>query len=296
MLRGWLAADFPTLADQLFPLCLNDSGTEPVCFSHPLLAQQAVARTCTPSFNNQIHRAYVYLASYYFCIDAIVDHHPRNPALCIDSPRIVILTGPLLSRSLACFHEAIEGHFPQQAQLVLPHLTHLLVENATALQFEIDATRSPFVALTPEEDERCIIGRANIFIFLFYLYLSVVDHPDMLVILELLRQFVIFMQFGDDLSDWRDDFRAHRWTSFLRECLSILGRIPSESELEEFIYLSGAYERRLVCVINGFSALVERFTALDQSAIATYISNERAAALRELRDITAIKAHELEGR
>jgi hypothetical protein len=125
--------------------------------------------------------------------------------------------------------------------------------------------------------------------FLFEYYWMLSDNSNLPFVISKLREFVFLMQLGDDLGDWREDFRAGRWTSFLRECFGILGCIPLEQELEEYVYLSGAYELRLARVVTGLSGIADAFCRIGQNDLASYISFERNTALDALREFTRIK-------
>ena len=288
LLRAWLNEDFADLADNLQPLCLDDTGTGPIFFSHVPLARRSARFKASDLFHDRVHRAYVYLASYYFCVDSIIDGHGRSGAYEQAPRKIASFLGTLLSTSTHLFSLAVKEQFPEREAEVLGALRALLHENAIALLEEERFSLQPLLARTNEEKEN-IIGRANLFIFLFNWYWTLGDIKDIPVLCEHLREFVFLMQLGDDVGDWRQDFRASRWTSFLRECFMTLDGIPSEDKLEEFIYLSGAYERRLSRVINGFSKLIEAFSRVGQKDLSSYISSQRDAALNWLQEFTRAK-------
>jgi hypothetical protein len=186
------------------------------------------------------------------------------------------------------FSLAVKEQFPGRETEVSAAVSALLRENALALLTEIRFKEKPFEARTDDEKDN-MVGRANLFIFLFKYYWSLSDYRKFHPWLLYLREFVFLMQLGDDLGDWREDFRAGRWTSFLRECFDVLGGIPTEDQLEEFIYLSGAYERRLARIGNGFSDIADAFSRVGQNDLASYISFEREAVVDRIREFTRIK-------
>jgi hypothetical protein len=288
LLRDWLEEDFPEFSKKLYPLCLNDAGTAPIFFSHPPLARRSARLTASDLFHDRIHRAYVYLASYYFCVDAIIDNHARSGTYAEAPGQIALFLGPLLSTSTHLFSLAVKEQFPVKENEVSTALRALLRENAMALLTETRFKEQPFAARTDEEKDN-IVGRANLFIFLFELYWILSENDNFALLVSRQREFVFLMQLGDDLGDWREDFRAGRWTSFLRECFGVLGGIPTERELEEFVYLSGAYERRLARIINGFSRIADGFSAIGLNELASYVSFERVAAFDRLREFTRVK-------
>ena len=288
LLKNWLEEDFPDFSDKLYPLCLNGAGTEPIFFSHPLFAQRSARLAASDLFHDRVHRAYVYLASYYFCVDAIIDDHARSGTYGEAPGQIATFLGPLLSASTHLFSLAVKEQFPGKEADVLEDLRELLRENAIGLLTEKRFKEQPLAARTDEEKDN-VVGRANLFIFIFRYYWTLSNNCNLYPLISYLREFVFLMQLGDDLGDWRADFRAGRWTSFLRECFGVLDRIPIEQELEEFVYLSGAYERRLARVINGFSEIIDVFTRVGQNDLASYISFERDAALDGLREFTRVK-------
>jgi hypothetical protein len=107
------------------------------------------------------------------------------------------------------FSLAVKEQFPGKETEVSAALRALLRENAIALLTETRFKEQPLAACTDEEKDN-IVGRANLFMFLFTYYWDLSDNVESTVLISYLREFVFLMQLGDDLGDWREDFRAGR--------------------------------------------------------------------------------------
>lgn len=190
LLRNWLDEDFPGLSDDLYPLCLNDAGTAPIFFSHAVLARRSTQLTAPDLFHDRIHRAYVYLASYYFCADAIIDNHARSGTHGDAPGQIATFLGPLLCTSMHLLSLATKEQFPAREAEVLGSLRTLLCENAIALLTEARFKEQPLVARTDDERDN-IVGRANLFVFLFEYYWTLANIKDIDRLISCLREFFL---------------------------------------------------------------------------------------------------------
>jgi hypothetical protein len=149
LLRKWLEEDFPGFFDQLYPLCLNSAGTEPIFFSRPPLARRSTRLAASDLFYDRVHRAYVYLAAYYFCADAVIDNHARNGIYGEAPGQLASFLGPLLAASIQLFSLAAKEQFPGKEVEVLGALRALLRDNGIALLTEAHFRVEPFMARIP---------------------------------------------------------------------------------------------------------------------------------------------------
>jgi hypothetical protein len=289
-LRRWLSEDYPNDAEVLLPLCLTDSGRHPLYFDHPGFVWEAVGLEGLPRVVfNDMQCGYVYLSAYYFCVDSVLDGHPRSSSKQHDINGAALHLGHLLAGSIFRFEKAFETSFSDVASYFKGEIRRVLAENARAILAEIQFRSEPFKPNTDAEFDS-IVGRSNSFILLFELAARMAREPLSSEVQRAIRSFVFYMQLADDLGDWREDYRAERWTSFLRECVSELGRIPSESELEQHVYLGGAYERRLQKVIKGFDkVLLEISSSSRLKEFALYVLAQRAVADEGLKTFTGVK-------
>ena len=289
-LELWLSEDFPEVSAQILPLMLDSSG-RPLMFGHIALMGPHIElnRSIPTEALSDIHCAYVYLSSYYFCLDAVVDGHSRGDNSSLSGARVALYLSHLMAGSVIRFQRALEGHAAAYSYF-REQFCNLIARNALAVQTEGRFRAEIFEPRVHEEFES-IVGRANTFIFLFDLFGAITGSPLHPAARSQLEKFVYFEQLGDDLGDWRQDFRAIHYTSFLRTCFGELRKIPSEDELEEFVYLSGVYEERLICVIRGFDEIVRHpaTSAHLASAFSDFVEQERARAVCSLEDFVSEK-------
>ena len=74
----------------------------------------------------------------------------------------------------------------------------------------------------------------------------------------IIKDFLYYMQEGDDLGDWREDFESGRRTPILKRATSSIEGVPALSDVESFVYLSGFYEAEAQGIIRGLRDVVER--------------------------------------
>jgi hypothetical protein len=289
-LRRWLSEDYPNEVEVLLPLCLTDSGRSPLYFDHPGFVWEVVRlKGVAPEVLDDLHCAYVYLSSYYFCVDSVIDGHPRTGAQGTDIDHAALHLGLLLTGSLLRTGRALDLAFPDLRDYFAREIRRVLAENSRAIQAEFHFRSEPLRPNTIAEFDT-IVGRSNSFILLFDLAARMVKEPLAAELQRAIRSFVFYMQLADDLGDWREDYRARRWTSFLRQCFGDLGRIPSESDLEQHVYFEGAYESRLKTVINGFDDLLSEVAKIPSiNAFARYVQAQRLAAYEGLKSFVAVK-------
>jgi hypothetical protein len=286
--RRWIQEDFSSDAQAILRLCLSDTGAEPLVFTHYVFAQRSAGlEDLPPAISADLHCGYLYLASYYFCVDAALDRHARSTTSGLE--HLLPYLGHLLTGSISRFSRALERADPSLVPFFRSRLVEVLSENAEALKVEAAFAQQPLIPHVQEEFES-IVGRANATHFLFELMWRLAGRTMPESLRHQLRRFTFVMQLGDDLGDWRDDFRARRWTSFLRECFARLEKIPQEDDLEDHIYVGGAYERRAVQVVAEFDDILANLDRVPgQTAVSTWIKAERDQAYHGLCDFVREK-------
>src|ERR1700733_12235167 len=135
ILDAWLLSDFGTLAGTVRPLCLTDGGTEPLLFDVFAAVRRVV---CLSALAHQVAEdiqcGYVYLAAYYFSVDALVDRDERW-ARC-GREAIAPLCGLLLHAASRRLSRGAASVQPLLVDYLQTRLNELLSENAIALASE----------------------------------------------------------------------------------------------------------------------------------------------------------------
>jgi hypothetical protein len=273
-LLNWCRADRPSIANSLFRQCLSDSGSRPLCFDHPKLAVDCLAKgLLTPEQIDDLHCGYVYLCGYYFSLDSVVDGHARRPFADEPVHNAAIYLGQLACLSHRRFLRALEktagfdqGVFDGHFHAALDQASGALLTEATFRQ----------AALEPRtlEEFPSIVGRASCVPLLFRLCAIAAGRALPEILDGALQKALCYMQLADDLGDWREDLRARRYTSFLRECFGELGRIGSEADVERLVYFGGHYERRLSLVVHGLDEIISELSG--QTEFVPFVEYVRA--------------------
>lgn len=114
------------------------------------------------------------------------------------------------------------------------------------------------------------------------------DKPDA-SLLSIASELTVYFQLGDDVSDWREDFRRGKRSSFLRNCFSAIGASASEAELEETIYVGGKYERHMSRIISGLDHLKESCDERRYDELGRFVQDTRTTLETGLREFVKLK-------
>ena len=136
-------------------------------------------------------------------------------------------------------------------------LSSYISTNYAAVRDEICFQNTPLVVDESVEHES-IANRSNCFFLLYQLATLLAQRPYCIQTVALLKDYAFYVQLADDLGDWRIDHQKQNYTSFLRQCFFDCGRLLSLGELEEYIYLKGKYETRLLQLISGLKQLINK--------------------------------------
>jgi hypothetical protein len=272
-LTGWLEEDFGSCASEILTFFLDDSGRSPVLVGHVPLAIQSSKLKLSEVAISHLNRGYNYLATYYFSIDAIVDGHQRGKAPGEPAVQIGPYIGAIVQLGIKHVRLAVECIAKDRVRWLDANLTHMFRENGQALRREMAIRIDPFAPRT-ENDNRIIVARANLMLFLFDLLWKLGRPEKQARLRKLLERYLVLLQDGDDLSDWRVDLHTKNWTPFLRTCFMKVGYQLNEEQLERLIYLDGTFEETVARLIKYFDQLSRDFSAEDDEAFSTYVNME----------------------
>ena len=146
---------------------------------------------------------------------------------------------------------------------MLVRLVHeSLLELRKATKSESEYCGDPRTAVDFEKEAFHLAGRSATIVFLFKAvgYLAGMDVD--VHILRCLRSILIAIQLGDDISDWRADLAARKWTPFLRQCVAKGAR--HLTEFEQLILVDGEFESALAEVgkrlMSSLDGLPDRYS------------------------------------
>lgn len=250
LLHKAIHEDFPGIENEVMKLCLNEVNY-PMGYSHfDIFNQLSPSSTLSNNITEEIRISYVYMVAYFFALDRLVDSQSDKKI------EKILLVPLVVSAYKRLFAIHISSHL--DPEILIDEFSRLMMVNTYALLDEEMKHQLPMIVNLKEDFEN-IYGRAILFEFLYKLVCWHKKEKIFTDVISAIREFLFFMQLGDDLGDWREDFLEKRWTSFLRECFSNIGYIPNnESELEEYVYLSGIYENRAEYVLHGLRHVHEQ--------------------------------------
>jgi len=293
MMRTWLAEDYPGQVEILLRLSTDENGRQPLLFDQvPMVLDffRPNSLKISKSVVDNIHAGYSYLAAAIFCLDSVLDGHPRGE-LNRDIAQNEVARGAVLFFTAALVRVTRAFAIAQIKDLVvLEEFQECIAENMQALGSEIEFQRDPLIPNI--FDEYCnITGRANIFALLFR-WVATLSHNECSEPLQkAVNDFIFYLQLGDDVGDWREDYLSGRYTSFLRECFNVLGYIPGMDELEAFIYFEGIYERRLALIVNGLQTVLGNVRKMSSEGekFHDYISAQIDLSMQGIKDFVECK-------
>lgn len=280
-----LRETFPDDAEALFRLC-QPGISEPLGLSHPQIVEDLLGVRLESNDLEKIQVGYVMITAYYFLLDAVVDGHLDDPL------RALYLTHFL---ALACqkFDGVIFSHPDKDFKRFNRAFNNLVSKNAKAIRLE-NQFSSNSLSFSEEKEYASIVGRSNSSIMLLELIGALTNQTTTDQYKEVLQDFAYFVQLGDDLADWREDYVAKKYSTFLRELFAKHKRILSEEELEEEIYLSGIFEARALKVINGLENTISKIETIDKNngiLLKMHINHQIEAVKQLMTQVIEIKIH-----
>lgn len=266
-LRKWLEEDFKDTGPRLFKLCVDTKDNRPLYLTHVQLALKSTEHNLSnlDSLMN-LQAGYVYLTAAYYAIDALVDEHgvigdgSKDNLLSADVG--VVVTGAC-SRLTKLFLK----ENPQNLLWFSDKFRHVFLENSQALREEFFYRQDKNKVFLEEDEFFSMWARSNTFIFLFEICYALKGHTMPSDLEHELRNLLYYLQWGDDIGDWREDFRAKKWTPFLRSCFTASSDETDEKWLEKKIYLDGKLEYHMGKVIEGLAKVKSKIPAKSKSLL-----------------------------
>ncbi len=256
-LKQWLSSDFGDAVEELLPLFLEPQSDRPLYLTHlPIVLHTLQVECLLDSQLDALNAAYVYLTSAFYCVDALADGHPQLERS--SSVELIATALPLLI-SAACkrLHDAVLPSNESRSDTLVSLMQNSLLELRNATKIESEYCRTPELSPDFEKEAFHLAGRSATIIFLFKAvgYLAAVKIDEK--ILKCLRSILVAIQLGDDISDWRADLAAGKWTPFLRQCYERGAR--SLVEFERLILINNQFESALVDVGKRLAASLDGF-------------------------------------
>lgn len=264
-LRKWLEEDFDAASPRLFKLCVDTRDNRPLYLTHVLLALKSTEYDLPEleSLTN-LQAGYVYLTAAYYAIDALVDEH----GVIGDGSKDILLSadvGIVIVGSFNRFTKLFLKENPQNLLWFLDRFRNLFLENSLALREEFFYRQDRNKEFSEKDEFFSMWARSNTFIFLFEICYALKGHKMPSDLERDLRNLLYYLQWGDDIGDWREDFRAKKWTPFLRSCIASSSDGIDEKWLEKKIYIDGKLEYHMGKVIEGLAKVKSKIPAKSKS-------------------------------
>jgi len=229
---------------------------------------------------------YIIFGKHYFMLDAVVDDHSS-------SSDVLYVTHILFATFYQIVSELMTSTTPEKAMACAQIMAKRIAENTMAVENELifRATPDP---IGKAEEYAMMVGRSNCTI-LFYEIMCFLNnmepHPE---IVEVLFDVVHYMQMGDDVGDWTDDFENNIWTPLLKECAKHLESTEnvSRQDIECALFTTGVYENHLRNIILGMNGIEERLKQIPEvksTGVVAWIDKKRKFAHQLLREAIGTK-------
>lgn len=218
--------DFGSQFCNMHKLCINSSGAA-VGESHVSCLNELYEPVLEQGVVEDLSIPYIYLAASFFCIDHVFDGD-EHESIEVLAPSL------LISAAIGRLLRLVKSDLVIEKVVGLHNrfLSAMLLEKESLARFDIVAG-----------DRDHMVDRSYLFIFALEMLALVKSINLSSDDVEDIREFLYLMQRGDDIGDWREDYKAAKYTTFLKSAFAKMGATnPSEAELERFIYLSGIYE------------------------------------------------------
>jgi hypothetical protein len=237
--REEIAHLFPRHVESVLRVVLNEVGA-PLGYRHVEYLDSWSSPGLDASIARDLRTAYVLLASVVFAIDRLWDEQSQNE----DD----ILYPSFLALSAAKILSAIESRSGVHG------LVDAFLNSFDVFSLAMKMERSARISRNVDRhvDRNHLVNRSRLFIGLFEGICRLKGRPPLDAEIRILEEFLFWMQRGDDLGDWREDYRTGHNSYFIRLSIQAHGERPAtEAEMEEYVYLSGAYEEEAKRIING---------------------------------------------
>ena len=237
--REEIAHLFPRHVESVLRVVLNEVGA-PLGYRHVEYLDSWSSPSLDASIARDLRTAYVLLASVVFAIDRLWDEQSQSE----DD----ILYPSFLTLSAAKILSGIESRSGVHG------LVDAFLNSFDVFSLAMKMERSARISRNVDRhvDRNHLVNRSRLFIGLFEGICRLKGRPPLDAEIRILEEFLFWMQRGDDLGDWREDYRTGHNSYFIRLSIQAHGERPAtEAEMEEYVYLSGAYEEEAKRIING---------------------------------------------
>lgn len=280
--RKQIAQLFPRHVESVLRIASNEVGA-PIGYRHVEYLDSWSPPSLEASIARDLQTAYILFVAAIFAVDHLWDEQSQSE----DD----ILYPSFLTLAAAKILLAIQSRAGVAGLLDI--FLSSFDEFVLAMKIERSARSSR--GLNDEVDRHHLVNRSRCFIALFEAICRLKGRPALEAEIKILEEFIFWMQRGDDLGDWREDYRSAHKSYFIRSCIHALGELPgSEAELEEYVYLSGAYEEEANRIIGGLKrieTLVRDVSAGPAAnlAFAAFVEKQHRSVDQVLADFRAIK-------
>lgn len=236
---------------------------------------------------DRLRLPYVLLSSHYFLLDDTIDHHLLQEDDVLYSTHLLFL----VYSQVFLF---TENSISEQAKTeFLQRIAKLISENASAIRLEI-RQRAGFYKPSKDENYQMVAGRSNSTIQFYEILCFFAGKETNNKVISLLSDLVYYLQLGDDLGDWSQDFKRGNFTPLLQECFQQLpvDKRNDFSAIESVLYTSGIYEQYVAQIVNNLDRIKSQFLELhdvDARPTCKWIDGARSKAYYLLSNMIAKK-------
>ena len=237
--REEIAHLFPRHVKSVLRVVLNEVGA-PLGYRHVEYFDSWSSPGLDASIARDLRTAYVLLASVVFAIDRLWDEQSQSEDDILYPSFLTLSAAKILSaiKSRSGVHELVDAFLNSFDVFSLA----MKMERSAKISRNVDR----------HVDRNHLVNRSRLFIGLFEGICRLKGRPPLDAEIRILEEFLFWMQRGDDLGDWREDYRTGHNSYFIRLSIQAHGERPAtEAEMEEYVYLSGAYEEEAKRIING---------------------------------------------
>ena len=225
-----------------------------------------------------IRELYVCLAGYIFSVDRLVDGQAK-------SVRDEVLIGSVVLAHASNLVEILNRKVGVSISLM-----HLLAINREAI---LDEAQGRNGGRTREQDVMSAFSRGYLFYWIHEVFCQIKNVHVSTGFKEFCMNFIYYMQEGDDLGDWREDFLSGRITPILNRCITRLPCPASLEAVERHMYLSGFYEDEAEDIKAGLLSLVNQIDKVnginEAEMIRLFINGQVAKLSAVLNNFVEVK-------
>jgi hypothetical protein len=291
LLKKITVEDFGTYSAKIFSFCTDPVSGRPLYLTHLPLAIQASGfkGDLDQETLENLSAGYVYLIACYYCIDSFVDFHGWGVKDEEDVTRAIDIS-LLLSTSQLRFFRAVSAINPSSLGWFIENFRNVVFLNAQALHEELSFRSKVDTVFDESSEFFSMWARSNPFLFIFQLLFQMSDKCLSSRDEGIIKKILYWLQWGDDIGDWREDYAKRKWTPFLRICMNDVGFDSTEEEVEDHIYFNGIIEKYLSKVLFELEKLSNELTKQEEfGQLVKFVKMQVAKAEHLLEQIIIAK-------